>query len=203
MDDDAVTEALVRSGADFAFELPKGLRTPLGRFFEGSAELSRGQWHKLANARCFIRNAPVFIMDEPSASLDPKSEYELYRNFAEYCEGRTSILISHRLSNVNTCGRIFCLDSGEYIMFQRSIVMNKFKSISKNDVQGLNTIDWSCGGGDCFGACGDDCALSCDITCEGGCGNICSEICFVNCDNDCGTSYFYDCAASCNSSSEL
>ena len=47
------------------------------------------------------------IIDEPSA------EYELYRNFAEYCEGRTSILISHRLSNVNTRGRIFCLDSGE------------------------------------------------------------------------------------------
>jgi hypothetical protein len=92
---------------------------------------------------------------------------------------------------------------GGYIMFSRSYVMKKFKSISKNDVQGLNTIDWSCGGGDCFGACGDDCALSCDITCEGGCGNICSEICFVNCDKDCGTSCFYDCAASCNSSSEL
>jgi hypothetical protein len=82
---------------------------------------------------------------------------------------------------------------GGYIMFSRSYVMKKFKSISKNDVQGLNTIDWSCGGGDCMEACGTECSLSCDSSCENvcrddctiGCGDYCAEVCGLECEHSC------------------
>ncbi|MEH2309721.1 ABC transporter ATP-binding protein [Nostoc sp.] len=89
--------------------------TPLGKQF-GGTELSGGQWQKLALARAFIRQeAQVLLLDEPTAALDPRSECDLYLRFIELAEGKTTILITHRLASVRIADRILVLKSGHLI----------------------------------------------------------------------------------------
>jgi ABC-type multidrug transport system, ATPase and permease components len=93
-----------------------GLDTYLTRQFdEDGKELSGGEWQRIALARAFFRNGDIIILDEPSASLDPEAEYKIFRKFAELCEGKGAIFISHRLSNVTMADRILVLDKGEII----------------------------------------------------------------------------------------
>ncbi|MDE0527691.1 MAG: ATP-binding cassette domain-containing protein [Truepera sp.] len=96
---------------DLLDTLNAGLRTPLGKEF-GGTDLSGGQWQKLGMARALFRDAEILILDEPTASLDPRSEYELYQRFARLASGRTTILITHRLSSVRTADRILVLKEG-------------------------------------------------------------------------------------------
>ncbi|MCC5639481.1 ABC transporter ATP-binding protein/permease [Nostoc sp. CHAB 5844] len=96
-------------------DFPTREDTPLGKQF-GGTELSGGQWQKLALARAFVRQeAQLLLLDEPTAALDPRSEYDLYRRFIELAEGRTTILITHRLASVRMADRILVLKAGHLI----------------------------------------------------------------------------------------
>lgn len=93
--------------------LPKGYDTLIGNLFGESRELSWGEWQKIALARALYRDSPVLILDEPSSSLDPDTEYEIFSRFREIVKGRTSVLISHRFTNVTLADRIMVLDRGK------------------------------------------------------------------------------------------
>jgi ATP-binding cassette subfamily B protein len=87
----------------------------LGKQF-GGTELSGGEWQKLALARAFVREeAQLLILDEPTAALDPRSEYEVYRRFVELSQGKTTLLITHRLASVRMADRILVLRAGRLI----------------------------------------------------------------------------------------
>jgi ATP-binding cassette, subfamily B, bacterial len=92
--------------------LPKGYRQMLGRRFEGGVDLSTGQWQKIALARAYMRDAQILILDEPTASLDARAEFEVYQRFVELTAGKMAILISHRFSTVRMADRILVLEKG-------------------------------------------------------------------------------------------
>ena len=92
--------------------LPRGYDQLLGRRFEGGVDLSGGEWQKLALARAYLRDAQILILDEPTAALDARSEYEVFQRFAELTEGKMALLISHRFSTVRMADRIVVLESG-------------------------------------------------------------------------------------------
>jgi ATP-binding cassette, subfamily B, bacterial len=109
----AVERAARKSLADDVIErLPEGYQQLLGRRFEGGVDLSGGEWQKIALARAYLRDAQVLILDEPTASLDARSEYEVFQRFAELTEGKTALLISHRFSTVRMADRIVVLENG-------------------------------------------------------------------------------------------
>jgi ATP-binding cassette subfamily B protein len=117
LDDDArVREAARRSLADsVAARLERGYDQMLGRRFEGGVELSGGEWQKVALGRAYMRDAQVLILDEPTASLDARAEYEVFLRFAELTQGRMAVLISHRFSTVRMADRILVLQGGELV----------------------------------------------------------------------------------------
>jgi len=92
--------------------LANGYETTIGNLFEDSRELSWGEWQKIALARALFRDAPLLILDEPSSALDADTEYDIFNRFREIVKGRTSILISHRFTNVSLADRIIVLDKG-------------------------------------------------------------------------------------------
>jgi ATP-binding cassette subfamily B protein len=94
---------------------PKGYDTVIGNLFDDSRELSWGEWQKIALARALFRDAPVLILDEPSSALDAETEYDIFSRFREIVKGRTSILISHRFTNVNLADRIIVMDKGSIV----------------------------------------------------------------------------------------
>jgi ATP-binding cassette, subfamily B, bacterial len=93
----------------------KGYRQMLGRRFEGGVNLSGGEWQKIALARAYIRDAQVLILDEPTAALDARAEYEAFNRFAELVRGRMAVLISHRFSTVRMADRIIVLQGGAVV----------------------------------------------------------------------------------------
>ncbi|HXE12342.1 MAG TPA: ABC transporter ATP-binding protein [Bryobacteraceae bacterium] len=95
--------------------LPRGYRQMLGRRFEGGADLSTGQWQKMALARAYMRDAQILILDEPTASLDARAEFEVYQRFVELTSGKMAVLISHRFSTVRMADRIFVLADGKIV----------------------------------------------------------------------------------------
>ncbi len=109
-----VRDALKQSGADeFTGRFPQGLDTYLTRRYDESGEeLSGGQWQKMAIARAFFREADIYVLDEPSASLDAQAEDEVFRMFQTLYAGRGAVMISHRLSNVHLSDLILVLDQG-------------------------------------------------------------------------------------------
>ncbi len=109
-----IERAAAASGADAVLRrLPRGLDQMLGRRFEGGVDLSGGEWQKFALARAYLREAQVLVLDEPSAALDARAEYELFAQFAEITKGRIALLISHRFSTVRMCDRIVVLEDGK------------------------------------------------------------------------------------------
>ena len=92
--------------------LPSGYRQVLGRRFEGGVDLSGGEWQKVALARAYMRNAQVLVLDEPTAALDARAEYEVFVRFSELTSARTAVLISHRFSTVRMADRIIVLSEG-------------------------------------------------------------------------------------------
>lgn len=92
--------------------LPQGFATPLGKLYENSADLSGGQWQRVALARSLMNPAPVQILDEPTAALDPVTESRLYEEFEKISRGRTTIFISHRLGSTKLADEIFVLKDG-------------------------------------------------------------------------------------------
>ena len=91
---------------------PLGYRQMLGRRFEEGVDLSGGEWQKVALARAYLRDAQVLILDEPTAALDARAEYEVFMRFSELVAGRMAILISHRFSTVRMADRIIVLRGG-------------------------------------------------------------------------------------------
>ena len=117
MDDPSlISEAAHRAGADeFLVTLPAGYDTPLSRVYAGGRDLSIGQWQRVALARAYLRNSPFLILDEPSASLDPRAERALFEQIRDAMAGRTVLLITHRLASVRDADRIYVLASGEIV----------------------------------------------------------------------------------------
>lgn len=111
----AIVEAARRAGAhDAIAALPRGYGTVLSRAF-GGTDLSTGQWQRLALARAFLRDAPLVVLDEPTAALDPRAERDLFETVASLYASRSALLISHRLSSVRFASRICVLAEGRII----------------------------------------------------------------------------------------
>jgi ATP-binding cassette, subfamily B, bacterial len=93
--------------------LPHRYNQRLGCQFEGGVDLSGGEWQKIALARAYLRDSQLLILDEPTASLDARSEHEVFERFAELTDGKMALLISHRLSTVRMADRILVLENGK------------------------------------------------------------------------------------------
>jgi ATP-binding cassette subfamily B protein len=96
-------------------QLPDGYRQVLGRRFKGGVDLSGGEWQKVALARAYMRDAQMLILDEPTAALDARAEYEVFVRFSELVSGRMAVIISHRFSTVRMADRIIVLKEGEVV----------------------------------------------------------------------------------------
>ncbi|ANY81373.1 ABC transporter ATP-binding protein [Microvirga ossetica] len=108
-----IRSAAERSLADPVIaRLPQGYDQPLGKRFNEGADLSGGEWQKIAIARAYMREADVLILDEPTAALDARAEYEVFQRFRDLSRGKTAILISHRFSTVRMADRILVLENG-------------------------------------------------------------------------------------------
>ena len=108
-----IVEAAKRSLADEVIaKLPKGYDQVIGKRFRTGVDLSGGEWQKIAIARAYMRDAQVLILDEPTAALDARSEFEVFQRFKELSRGKTAVLISHRFSSVRMADRIVVLADG-------------------------------------------------------------------------------------------
>jgi ATP-binding cassette subfamily B protein len=87
----------------------------LSRLWEGGTGLSGGQWQRVALARALFRDAPLLILDEPTASLDPRSEFRLFEGIRDLCDNRAVLLISHRFATVRLADRIYVLNDGRIV----------------------------------------------------------------------------------------
>jgi ATP-binding cassette subfamily B protein len=113
-DDAALAATAAWSGADAVVAaLPNGWRSLLSKYFRGGTELSGGQWQRLAVARGLFRDARILVLDEPTAPLDAKAEYAVYESLRGLAEGRTVVLITHRLGSVRNADRIYLLHQGK------------------------------------------------------------------------------------------
>lgn len=114
--EDAVNSALSKAGLEeILHQLPNGIETLLGKIHRNGVDLSGGQWQKIAIARSILSLAPIKILDEPTAALDPISENQLYRQFQDIMKGKTAIFISHRLGSTKLADEIFVLDQGKIV----------------------------------------------------------------------------------------
>ena len=108
-----ITDAASKSLADEVVEkLPEKYQQMLGRKFNGGVSLSGGEWQKVALGRAYMRDAQLYILDEPTAALDARAEHGVFERFAELIEGKTAVLISHRFSTVRMADRILVLQNG-------------------------------------------------------------------------------------------
>jgi len=115
-DRDLIESSARQSLADvLAEKLPDRYDQELGRRFRQGVELSGGEWQKVALARAYMRDAQLLILDEPTAALDARAEYEVFQRFADLTRGRTAVLISHRFSTVRMADRILVLEKGELL----------------------------------------------------------------------------------------
>ncbi|MBC8144760.1 MAG: ATP-binding cassette domain-containing protein, partial [bacterium] len=113
---EAIITAAERSLASSLLpRLPNGYRQMLGRRFDGGVNLSGGEWQKVALARAYMRESQLLILDEPTASLDARAEYEVFVRFAQLVAGRMAIIISHRFSTVRMADRIIVMRAGEVV----------------------------------------------------------------------------------------
>lgn len=111
-----VRAAAAKGGADgFIAELPQGYDTPIGRLYDGSRELSEGQWQRIAISRTFMRDPQLLVLDEPTAALDAKAEADIYAQFVSAARDRAVLLISHRLGSARLADRILVLQGGRIV----------------------------------------------------------------------------------------
>jgi len=111
-----IVRAAEQAGADRDLSaLPDGYQTLLGPAFIDGTDLSTGQWQRVALARTFFRDAPLVILDEPTAALDAKAEHELFARIGELFADRSVLLISHRFSTVRAADRIYVLNEGSVV----------------------------------------------------------------------------------------
>ena len=111
-----IVQAAKQAGIHELIErLSNGYESLLGKLFDGGHELSIGEWQKVALARSILRDSQILILDEPTSAMDAKAEAELFERFHELAQGRTAILISHRLSTVKMADRIFVVNHGQIV----------------------------------------------------------------------------------------
>ena len=113
--DEDVRNALTLAGATFVDSLPLGLDTILSREYAGGTELSGGQWQRVALARALFRSSQLVVLDEPSASLDPRAEHELFSDVRRLVAGRAALFVSHRYGNLHLADRIYVLQEGRVV----------------------------------------------------------------------------------------
>jgi len=115
-DMDAIVQAAERAGANgFIDAWEKRYETILGPYFMGGKDVSIGQWQRIALARAFFRDAPLVILDEPTAALDARAEHDLFTRMGDLFAGRSVLLISHRFSSVRSADRIYVLHEGRVV----------------------------------------------------------------------------------------
>ncbi len=111
-----VRAAAAAAGIDAALAgLPDGYDTPLSREFPGGRELSGGQWQRVALARALYRDAPLVVLDEPTAAMDARAEHDLFASLRTVLAGRSALVVSHRFSTVRTADRIYVLEAGRVV----------------------------------------------------------------------------------------
>jgi ATP-binding cassette subfamily B protein len=116
LNEDLLTFAVASSGAGTVIDgLARGYDTLLARQFKDGAELSGGQWQRIAAARAFYRTAPLLIMDEPTAALDARAEYALFSTLRMHATARSVLIITHRLASVRQANRIYVLAKGRVV----------------------------------------------------------------------------------------
>ncbi|WP_044018292.1 ABC transporter ATP-binding protein [Hymenobacter sp. APR13] len=109
-----IEQAARQSLADSVItKLPGGYEQMIGRRFNGGVDLSGGEWQKIALGRAYMRDAQLLILDEPTAALDARAEYEVFQRFKELTQGKTAVLISHRFSTVRMADRILVIENGQ------------------------------------------------------------------------------------------
>jgi ATP-binding cassette subfamily B protein len=112
----AIVQAGQEGGADeLIAKLPAGYDTALGKWFDAGVNLSGGEWQKVALARAFMREAPILLLDEPTAALDAQAEYDLFERLKSLTSGKTAVYISHRFSTVRRADRILFLEHGRLV----------------------------------------------------------------------------------------
>ncbi len=109
------TSSVQSMAAPLIERLPNKYEQMLGRRFNNGVDLSGGEWQKIALARAYMKDAQLLILDEPTAALDARAEYEVFQRFAELTKGKSAVLISHRFSTVRMADRILVLDKGQLI----------------------------------------------------------------------------------------
>ena len=111
-----IDRAALDSGADRVVKtLKSGYQTRLGKMFKGGVDLSGGQWQKIGMARAFMTDAPILILDEPTAALDAIAEYELFEKFRALTTGKMTFFVSHRFSTVQLADRIVVLENSRIV----------------------------------------------------------------------------------------
>ncbi len=114
--DEEIAAAAEKSlAAEVVHKLAGGYDQMLGRRFVSGVDLSGGEWQRIALARAYLRDAQLLILDEPTASLDARSELEVFERFAELTYGKMALLISHRFSTVRMADRIVVLEGGKLV----------------------------------------------------------------------------------------
>jgi ATP-binding cassette subfamily B protein len=112
---EALESATLNAGLSGILQsLTQGFETPLGNQFSGS-ELSGGQWQRVALARAFMKPASLLVMDEPTASLGPEADAELAKSWVSLAEGKTTVLVTHRMTSARKMDRIIVLDKGKVV----------------------------------------------------------------------------------------
>lgn len=113
-DDEKIYQAAKQAGIiDLIQEMPQQLDTRLGRWFENGYQLSGGQWQRIGIARSYIRNADLYVLDEPSSALDPESEIDVFNKFNTLIKNKLGLFISHRYTSVKYAQKIIVLDEGQ------------------------------------------------------------------------------------------
>ncbi|WP_019947550.1 ABC transporter ATP-binding protein [Hymenobacter aerophilus] len=111
-----IEQAAAQSLADSVIaKLPAGYDQMIGRRFNGGVDLSGGEWQKIALGRAYMRDAQLLILDEPTAALDARAEYEVFQRFNDLTRGKTAVLISHRFSTVRMADRILVIENGQFV----------------------------------------------------------------------------------------
>ncbi len=114
--DTDILRACSQSRIDFIKDWENGIDENLTRRFDRNGKkLSGGQWQRISLARAFFRDAPIILLDEPSASLDPVAEHQIFEDFSKISENKSAVLISHRLSSITLADKILVLESGHII----------------------------------------------------------------------------------------
>lgn len=111
-----ITDAAYRGMADRVIQkLPQGYEQMIGRRFADGVDLSGGEWQKIAISRAYMRDAQILVLDEPTAALDARAEYEVFQRFADLTKGKIAVLISHRFSTVRMADRILVIENGQML----------------------------------------------------------------------------------------